>query len=132
MKTKILPQMIALSLTTILFLGSACSTTKAQAPASEQSLNHEAHHPEGAVAQNDNGPSDMMQKGSMMGGGMMEKMDMKQMMGMRQQCMSMRNDGQLCDHQTMEKCQENMDEQQCTNMMKQSQKQMKKSAKKSK
>ena len=136
MNTKMLPQMIAMSLTAFLFLGTGCATTKAEAPADAQAQNHEEHHPEGEVAQKDNSQSDMMGKGGMMGGGMMNngmmgKMDMSQMMGMMQQCMAMHKDGQMCDHQTMEKCQENMGKQQCMNMMKQAKKQ-EKSTKKTK
>src|SRR3989344_4569978 len=128
MNTRKLPQMIAMSLAAILFLGTGCATTKAEAPADAQTQNHEEHHPEGEAAQKDSGQSDMMGKGGMMGAGMMKdgmmgKMDKNQMMGMMQQCMAMHKDGQMCDHQTMEKCQENMNKQQCMNMMKQAKKQ---------
>ncbi|MER2511131.1 MAG: hypothetical protein ABTQ25_01690 [Nitrosomonas ureae] len=131
MNTKMLPQMIAMSLTAILFLGTGCATTKAEAPADAQAQNHEEHHPEGEAVKADTSQSDMMGKGGMMNNGMMGKMDMGQMMGMMQQCMAMHKDGNMCDHQTMEKCQENMGKQQCMNMMNQAKKQ-EKSTKKSK
>lgn len=126
MKTKTLPQVILMSLTAILFFGTGCATTKAEVPANAQTENHEEHHPEvRKTAQTESSQSDMMEKGGMMNSGMMGKMDMNQMMGMMNECMKMHKDGKMCDHQTMEKCQENMSKQECMKMMKQAKKEEK-------
>lgn len=122
MNIKTPSQILAASLVAILFLGTGCATTKAESPASTQTQNHEEHHPEAQAAQKESAGSDMMGKDDMMGGGMMGKMDMNKMMGMMYQCMDMHKDGKMCDHQMMEKCQENMSKQDCMKMMKQAKK----------
>jgi len=128
MKTRI--QTITMSLIAILFLGAGCATTKAETPAETQTQNHEEHHPEAQTAKKDSGGSETMQNGGMMGGrmmnnGMMGKMDMGQMTGMMQQCMAMHKDDKMCDHQMMEKCQENMGKQDCMKMMSETKRQEK-------
>lgn len=50
--------------------------------------------------------------------GMMEKMDMKQMHSMMGECMKMHNDGKMCKHDMMEKCEKQMSKSECTKMMK--------------
>ena len=72
---------------------------------------HEQHHPEGQA-------KDKKEAGGM-GGGMMGSMKMDDMMGMMEQCMSMHKDGKMCDHEAMQKCQENMKKGECGKMMKQ-------------
>lgn len=50
--------------------------------------------------------------------GMMGKMDMGQMHAMMGECMKMHKDGKMCEHNTMEKCQSQMDKGECRKMMK--------------
>ncbi len=54
--------------------------------------------------------------------GMMGKMDMGQMHAMMGDCMKMHKDGKMCEHDTMEKCQAQMDKAECMKMMKSSKK----------
>lgn len=72
---------------------------------------HEAHHPKAQVAPKESAGKEMM------GGGMMEGMDMDKMMGMMHTCMEQHKDGKMCNHQTMEECQKNMDKKECEKMM---------------
>jgi len=121
MNTRKLLQMIAMCLTTILFLGTGCATTKNESPAEKQAQDHEEHHPAAQAAKKGSRESDAMGKGGMMGGGMMNngmmgKMDKGQMTTMMRQCMQM-HDGKACDHETMQKCQENMGKEKCMTMM---------------
>ena len=78
-----------------------------KAPAAGE--NHEQHHPEGQAAKEK--PKDS----GMKGGGM----NMEGMMGMMHECMSAGKDGKMCDHETMQKCQEKMGKGDCQKMMKQ-------------
>ncbi len=94
---------------------------------------HEAHHPDSQATTKEAKPSD--EKNGMTGGGMMNKdmmgkMDMDQMMGMMNSCMEQHKDGKMCDHQTMEECQKNMDHKGCQKMMKEMKSQKKTSKKK--
>ena len=121
-------QIIVTALTAILFLGAGCATTKTDAAAdtpTEQTQNHKEHHPEGAAqtTQKVSDQSGMMGKSGMMGDGMMGDgmmgngmMNMNQMMGMMDKCMTMHEDGKMCDQQMMEKCQEKMDQADCNKM----------------
>lgn len=112
MKTMTLAQLITPSLTVVLFLATACTTSNTEAPAKTESENHEAHHPEIQTAQKDD-------KGGMMGKEKMDQgmMDSKQMKGMMDHCMADQKDGKSCQHQMMEKCQEKMNAKECTKMM---------------
>lgn len=76
-----------------------------KAPAATE--NHEQHHPEGQAKEK---PKD---------NGMMGSMKMDDMMGMMHECMSGGKDGKMCDHEAMQKCQENMGKGECAKMMKQ-------------
>lgn len=76
-----------------------------KAPAKAE--NHDQHHPEG---QSKEKPKDT---------GMMGSMKMDDMMGMMHECMSGGKDGKMCDHETMQKCQEKMGKGDCQKMMKQ-------------
>lgn len=58
--------------------------------------------------------------------GMMGKMDMGQMHTMMGECMKMHKDGKMCEHNTMEKCQSQMDKGECMKMMKSANKNAKK------
>lgn len=58
--------------------------------------------------------------------GMMGKMDMGQMHAMMGECMKMHKDGKMCEHNTMEKCQSQMDKGDCQKMMKETKKDAKK------
>jgi len=144
MNKKTLPQMLAISLIAFLFLETGCATTKAAPSKDTQVQNHEEHHPDGTVAQEDQSQSNMgqghmmnngnmmgngMMNGGMMNNGMMGKMDMSQMMGMMQQCQAMHKSHKMCDHQIMSQCQANMGKQQCMTMLKEAKK-TEKSAKK--
>jgi len=62
---------------------------------------------------------------------MMGQMDSDHMMGMMHECMEMHKDGKMCEHQTMEQCQQKMGKTECQNMMKDIEKK-EKSEKKSK
>jgi hypothetical protein len=82
---------------------------------------HGLHHPDAPSTAKETKPSN--ENSGMMGGGMMNKdmmgkMDMNQMMGMMNSCMEQHKDGKMCDHQTMEECQKNMDHKGCQKMMK--------------
>ena len=46
------------------------------------------------------------------------KMDMGQMHAMMGDCMKMHKDGKMCEGQTMEQCQKNMEKGECSKMMK--------------
>lgn len=106
MKTKQLTQIIAMSLTVILFLATGCATTKNSAPTATQmqEQKHNAHHPEIASQKNATG-STMTGKDGMMGDGMMNH------------CMTMHKDGNMCDYKMMENCQKNMNKQECMKIM---------------
>lgn len=79
----------------------------------EKAESHEQHHPEAQVKEK---PSEKAATGGM---------KMEDMMGMMHECMSMHKDGKMCDHQAMEKCQENMKKGECQKMMKQAKSQEK-------
>lgn len=100
--------------TVLMFGGYTNAEDKAAAPSSES---HDQHHPEGQSTENSQDSG--MMGGGMMGKDMMGKMDMSQMKGMMHECMGMHKDGKMCDHQAMEKCQENMKKGDCQKMMKQ-------------
>ena len=122
METSKLGLAIAMALTGILFLGTGCATTKAEAPAETQAQDHEKHHPENQAQDTQESSGSMMGKEGMMGdgmmkNGMMDKMDMTQMKGMMHECMEMHKDGKMCDHNTMGKCQEKMGKAECKKMM---------------
>ena len=80
-------------------------SARAQAPSSSPS--HDGHHSEIEAGEAKSEKSNMM-----------EKMDMSQMKGMMHECMEMHKDGKMCEHQTMEKCQQKMGKGECGNMMK--------------
>lgn len=100
MITKILTVITAM----VLFAGPIAFAEDSAPPAGQS---HEEHHPEGQAA---NG---------MGGEGMMGSMDMNSMMGMMNSCMEMHKSGKMCEHQTMEACQKQMDKGGCQGMMKQ-------------
>ncbi len=115
-----------------LVFGAACSTTQAQDSSAVDSAEHSKHHPEQSTPKTKKTEnSNVMKKdssmmgGNMMNNGMMEKMDMNQMMGMMHQCMAAHKDGKMCDHQMMEKCQVSMDKNECMKMMDDAKKQSK-------
>lgn len=90
---------------------------------------HDVHHPEAttpavkdAKSATDKGG---MRGGNTMGGDMMGKMDMSQMMGTMHECMEQHKDGKMCDHEMMNKCQEKMSKGDCQKMMKQAKKEEK-------
>lgn len=68
-------------------------------------------------AQDTNAPATKDMK-TMENHSMMGKMDMSQMHTMMGDCMKMQNDGKMCEHNTMTKCQENMAKGECRKMMK--------------
>lgn len=117
MKKNIVSILAALALAGFVSASTAqAEEAKPAAPATAES--HEAHHPEGT-------------KEAGMGGGMMGKMDMDQMMGMMHQCMESHKDGKMCDHEAMEKCQQSqMNKGECKKMMKDAKKQDKAAKKK--
>lgn len=47
-----------------------------------------------------------------------DTLDMDQMMGMMHDCMKMHKDGKMCNHETMNKCEEKMSKENCEKMMK--------------
>jgi len=100
-------------LTAVLTL--ATSNSKAQTPATSPSVGQGERLSEGSSKES--GKSDMM-----------DKMDMNEMTGMMHECMEMKKNGKMCEHQTMEKCEEKMGKGECHKMMKD----VKKSEKKSK
>jgi hypothetical protein len=54
---------------------------------------------------------------------MMGKMDMKQMSNMMNNCRYNKKDNKMCENQTIEKCRENMNKQDCLNLMSETKKQ---------
>lgn len=122
MKLTTKPMIAAFSLIAILALGTAGA--KAQTAPSAPAAGHEEHHPEGGTSAKEAG------KSGMMNGDMMGNMDMDQMKGMMHECMEAHKDGKMCEHQTMEKCQEKMGKGECGKMMKHAKKADKKSKKK--
>ncbi len=50
--------------------------------------------------------------------GMMQKMDMKHMHSMMDECMNTQKDKKMCKHDMMEKCEKQMSKDECTKMMK--------------
>lgn len=76
-----------------------------KAPAATE--NHEQHHTESQAKEK---PKDA---------GMMGSMKMDDMTGMMHDCTSGGKDGRMCDHETMQKCQEKMGKGDCLKMMKQ-------------
>lgn len=90
---------ISMTLTSFLFFGNAYAEDKTTTTQS-----HEEHKGSG--------------EGEMMDHGKMGSMNMEGMKGMMQECMQMHKDGKMCDHQTMEKCQEKMGKTECKKMMK--------------
>ena len=117
------------TLAALLILATGCATTKAESPALEKTQNQDEHEPEVQTKPKESSGSERMGKGGMMNSGMMEKMDMNQMMGMMNQCMAMHKDGKICGHQMMEKCQANMDQKECMKMMTNANTQIKKKEK---
>lgn len=109
MRTNMKTIIAAIAATVLMLGGYAIAEEKVIAPKSES---HDQHHPEGQSAEKS-------KDSVMMDGGMMGKMDMSQMKGMMHDCMGMHKDGKMCDHQAMEKCQENMKKDECQKMMKQ-------------
>lgn len=83
---------------------------------------HDQHRPEGQTAD-----TKKDQMGSDMMGGQMNMDGMHAMMG---ECMKMHNDGKMCNHDMMNKCQEKMGKDDCKKMMKQMKKQDKSDKKK--
>lgn len=71
---------------------------------------HVEHHPKNAVAEK--------KSDGLMENGMKEKMDMKSMMVMMNDCKKMHKDSAMCDQDMMEKCHMKMDKKECQMMMK--------------
>lgn len=119
MTKTLFPALMALALVGLI------STTPAFAEdkATTDQAQHEEHHPD-AAAQPPAGTKAMGDQG------MMGKMDMSQMQGMMHKCMEMHKDGKMCDHSMMEKCQKDMDKNECKKMMKQAKVQNKNSKEK--
>lgn len=105
-----------LMVTAIILAGVGLATQSAYSQQDSQKQDHEKHHPEGQPPAKKEDAGNMMGKHGMKDG-MMGKMNMGEMKEMMHQCMSMHNDGKMCDHQMMEKCQEGMGKGECTKMM---------------
>lgn len=114
MNKKSLQKMGALALTTLFLFGA--NFAFAEDPKNTQAQDHKEHHPEEPAAKK--GATDSKKMGKMD----MNQMDMNQMMDMMHECMKMHNDGKMCDHQTMEKCEANMSKSECKKMMSQAKK----------
>lgn len=81
---------------------------------SAMAVANDEHHPEGTKQE---AAKETVKKDEMgMGMGMMGSGDMMKMM---HDCMAQHKDGKMCEHQTMEKCQEKMNMADCRKMMKQ-------------
>lgn len=106
MKEKLIIGISLISLMGFISIGSVYSQE-----ASDKS--HEEHHPDSKTMPDKIGDMKMNEKG-----GMMDKMDMDKMKGMMNECMEMHKDGKMCNHDTTEKCQNEMSKEECQKMMK--------------
>jgi len=73
----------------------------------------EEHHKDTVVQE-----QSQKKKSSEESGRMGHMMDMEKMKGMMKECMVTHNDGKMCDHSMMSKCQEHMGKNDCQKMMK--------------
>jgi hypothetical protein len=109
-----------ITLALVSFLFTACAAvakqpTQGTASGTTTTEDHEAHHPAEAATNK----AESTKANGEMGSDMMGKVDMSQMKGMMDQCMSMHKDGKMCDHETMKSCEANMKQGECEKMMKQ-------------
>ncbi len=109
----------AIALVGFIYVGTGSAEDAKPTPQS-----HEEHHP-GA-----NATAVQPTEAAVAPGNMMDKMDMGKMQGMMHECMQMHNDGKMCDHNMMDKCQEKMGKGECHKMMKQAKANGKKTSKK--
>jgi hypothetical protein len=112
---------LTLAIAAVLF--AACASGAKQTPqgttsAATTAEDHEAHHAADAAPAKPESSSPTGEMKGGMGQGMMGKMDMAQMKGMMDQCMSMHKDGKMCDHEAMKSCETKMKKGECNEMMK--------------
>lgn len=118
---------VTLSLLTLVLIG-GCATTKPAEPAKamdEKLLEHYLPPPSSPQesSQSSLPPKQEENTDWTTASDMMGRMDMKQMTNMMNNCMNNKKDNRMCENQTIEKCRENMNKQDCLNLMSEAKKQ---------